>query len=964
VCINKHACVTMSYSDFLPESKDPKGDQSSTIYCPGVGGNVSAGDEPPCGTVIANDCLVNFQWYAGQGGIPRQCPIISPAAWVGDEFWANDSWGSFYVRAVGITPTVQPNVWGGNVDLLNQQWQKNWYGHDYLQCGTMACVNSRFFLQGPYNGPGAYTACVFDLTVSKTWGTAIWMQPYALNITNVSQSITFVVAGEIIQPGSGSTFWAPPLQSSAEAWPLGPVQANPSVLQGKQFVSAAGWPVTAYSGAWLGPKTSPMIDPAAGPGVPTYFSISGIGKSAFVFTAEIFQPNASTTLSSAFSSLHVTTKSDTACAYLYTMDIATTPNASPQSAFPVQYFLTDQNTLDPSTTPTVWPPSTATSPLLSIYNALPYAVTVTYLDDKNVVQTVVLDPKANPAKPSMSARVQAINTLVSIQGPSATCTIATLGMPMYRQPTNTNIAGSASSRNLLPALPLLGPATCPDHPKVQNFSVPPSSVRPDWWTFNTAPPPAILKATDGSFLASATGWLAASPTQAQIPAGQPGAGLTNINVVLRGAPLLRLFAHGFTQLSNTAYDANPPVGLAYLGSGVGGVVQIAPNGSMVSLSPASPQDTLFMELPCSAKSKDPAAPKALFVTLRVSDILAARPRAPPRNQYNALDVPVTFTAADGSGLPIALIADSGGELTFLVGDTFQCLTKTPPYQNLCAFNFLGKDSTVGYYNSTVPYTLPLSTHVPSMANFVRNICGQPGFAECRDIVGTAQSTCLGAFATVTSAGGNLPTLANSAFSSFTEACTALCSADTGDDDVGIACRDIISITCPTAAGGSEAAAANANPACACALLTTSTVPVSIVAGQPMDYQAFVAWFSKNFSGSGVPALIRDLACWWPACNGSSAALTEFRPCPAEILTCLALVQQVSATNGAQVKVQLKNRCRIEPAPGNPATTPVPSAAAPSAPPPSTQVSALVLVIMLTVVICVIFLACTALMKGR
>jgi hypothetical protein len=600
--------------------------------------------------------------------------------------------------------------------------------------------------------------------------------------------------------------------------------------------------------------------------------------------------------------------------------------------------------------------------LLSIYNALPYAVTVTYLDDKNVVQTVVLDPKANPAKPSMSARVQAINTLVSIQGPSAACTIATLGMPMYRQPTNTNIAGSASSRNLLPALPLLGPPTCPDHPKVQNFSVPLNPVRPDWWTFNTAPPPAILKATDGSFLASVTGWLAASPAQAQIPAGQPGAGLTNINVVLRGAPLLRLFAHGLRQLSNTAYDANPPVGLAYLGSGVGGVVQIAPNGSMVSLSPASPQDTLFMELPCSAKSKDPAAPKALFVTLRVSDILAARPRAPPRNQYNALDVPVTFTAADGSGLPIALIADSGGEMTLLVGDLLDCF----PLKS-CKFDFLGYSDDLFYYKEpypTIPYALPLSTYVPSMANFVRNICGQPGFAECRDIVGTAQSTCLGAFATVTSAGGNLPTLANSAFSSFTEACTALCSADTGDDDVGIACRDIISITCPTAAGGSEAVAANANPACACALLTTSTVPVSIVAGQPMDYQAFVAWFSKNFSGSGVPALIRDLACWWPACNGSSAALTEFRPCPAEILTCLALVQQVSATNGAQVKVQLKNRCRIEPAPGNPATTPVPSAAAPSAPPPSTQVSALVLVIMLTVVICVIFLACTALMKGR
>ena len=129
----------------------------------------------------------------------------------------------------------------------------------------------------------------------------------------------------------------------------------------------------------------------------------------------------------------------------------------------------------------------------------------------------------------------------------------------------------------------------------------------------------------------------------------------------------------------------------------------------------------------------------------------------------------------------------------------------------------------------------------------------------------------------------------------------------------------------------------------------------------MTFSQFVQWFQRNFTGAGVPALIRDLGCWWPACTSVDApALVAYRQCPADIKECLALVKNVSATNNAHVHVELQNACGISPSPVNPINGNPANAA--KAPPASSQVAGIIVVLMIAVVISVILLACIPAVK--
>jgi len=598
-------------------------------------------------------------------------------------------------------------------------------------------------------------------------------------------------------------------------------------------------------------------------------------------------------------------------------------------------------------------------------------------------------------------------------------------VPMFQQTSNTNIGGPTFTPGTpLSALGIAKQPTAADLAngwrKYQDNSFSSVLSMPDWWSFNTAPPPLVSTASDSSFMATATAWAAGSTEQNQVPAGFIGKGLTNVNIVVRGGPLLRFYSRGVTELSNTLYSA-PPNGYVYLGSGSkGGVLDAAfprvatltPNGPCAAVYPAGMDDVVVLELPSSLPATDPLAPAHVFVTMTLAQIQAQRPGVVRNSRYNWFSQPVVMTGYDGHKLPVVMVADNGAEVTFLVGETLpnealrssatslpgsgdsQDPFAVPILKQLEVYLFINSGgqgralvNALAEWNGLqqVQYGLPLSKTSPDLPAFVRDVCGAPGFRACRSIVGTTPSTCLGAFTTVSSAGGGLPAVGAASNGQLGQACGAVCNIDTGNDAVGIACRAVISQHCNasgagagagtgagagdsasgSASGSSSGSSALQDPACACALMNLSEVPVTVVAGQPMTFLDFERWFQTNFKGHGVPALIRNAACWWPACRGGEAALQAYTPCPADIQQCLALVQKVTATNDSTVSVHLRNQCGISLADTSPAALPPPPANAPAAAPSlQSQLGVIVLLGTVTLVVCLILLCSIGLVKKR
>ena len=321
---------------------------------------------------------------------------------------------------------------------------------------------------------------------------------------------------------------------------------------------------------------------------------------------------------------------------------------------------------------------------------------------------------------------------------------------------------------------------------------------------------------------------------------------------------------------------------------------------MSTLLPALSSDIIVVELPslCKEFSKDVFNEPidAVYDTLTPAKLAAKRPRG--------IAVRGAFIPINGVPLTpyLTLMNDNGAELTIMTGQTQLTQSFGANYDIFCT----------EYENCPefwVPGLAPVATCADS-AQFVSSVCGAEGFSRCRTVVGTQPATCRGAFSTIQSPGlVNGGTLAS--------ACRTLCDEET-NPATNAACRNVQVQAC----SGPDA---DDKPECACYRLNTSRVPVSLVAGHPMTYPETLQWFTDNFGGGGLPAMLEGLPCVFPSCKAPDAGLLAYSPCPV-VQDCLALVKGVSATNDSHLKLTLKNACGI--------TQTTDGADAPAVPPPA------------------------------
>ena len=464
------------------------------------------------------------------------------------------------------------------------------------------------------------------------------------------------------------------------------------------------------------------------------------------------------------------------------------------------------------------------------------------------------------------------------------------------------------------------------------------------WYFDTAPTPVVTYATNRAYFAAATTWGDLdTDAVAIVPAVT--------NVVLRAAPLMRVYANNANAWTTTTPAAVAPANV-YLGSAPTGQApgtsspwraQVVAGGPQALLTPLLPNDVLVCELPSQSQAnKDGSGftcgdlsdldSQYVMSTLTLGALQAGRPAQPPTTPYNWLPTPVRLTPF------ITLVADNGAEVTLAIGDYMPMSVLGLPNQTPTTLTYSdfsrgyadNYDQPWGLQNSVlVPGLLPVTSTCPGDAQFVSTVCGAPGFSRCRPILGVTQPTCLGAFSLLETTTGT------SDFTTLTERCTLLCS-NPSDPTVNAACRQVQTDHCTVGSGpGESSAALDAKPECACYRLTTSNVKAFMVAGQPMTYGSTLSWFAENFGGGGVPAFLNGLPYAYPACKGVDAALQAFNPQP-DVQECLGLVQNVTIENNSDVNIDLVNTCSLtrsttaanstKPTPG---TTPPPPPLPPS-----------------------------------
>jgi hypothetical protein len=433
------------------------------------------------------------------------------------------------------------------------------------------------------------------------------------------------------------------------------------------------------------------------------------------------------------------------------------------------------------------------------------------------------------------------------------------------------------------------------------------------WYFDTAPTPAVTYATNRAYFAAATTW------------GDLGSDGVTIapavsNVVLRAAPLLRVYANNANAWNTTTPAAVAPANV-YLGSAPVGQApgtsspwraQVTAGGAQALLTPLLPNDVLVCELPSQSQaSKDGKGfscgnlsdldSQYVMSTLTLGALQAGRPAQPPTTPYNWLPTPVRLTPF------ITLVADNGAEVTLAIGDYMPMSVLGLPNQTPTTLTYSdfsrghadSYDRPWGLQNSVlVPGLLPVTTTCPGDDQFVSTVCAAPGFSRCKPILGITQPTCLGAFS-----------LLETSIGPIADRCSLLCSTPQ-NPVVNAACRQIQTDNCTVGSGpGESSAAMDAKPECACYRLETSTVKATMVAGQPMTYGSTLSWFAENFGGGGVPAFFNGLPSAYPACNGRDAALVAYSPGP-EVQECLALVKNVTIENNSDVSIDLVNKCSL------------------------------------------------------
>lgn len=208
------------------------------------------------------------------------------------------------------------------------------------------------------------------------------------------------------------------------------------------------------------------------------------------------------------------------------------------------------------------------------------------------------------------------------------------------------------------------------------------------------------------------------------------------------------------------------------------------------------------------------------------------------------------------------------------------------------------------------YTLTLSLGqdqipkpTPTITQYLKDVCGQPGFTDCNPIFSESQTTCLGQFSKV-----------------FGVPCRDACTQGQRDPQTLVACDQLVNQWC-------QRDGPNFNsPECSCVNRVSSTHTIPILDGD-YSYKDFIGEFESLYPGGALPDVLRDIGCWWPTCSaaGGLRKSSDYGTCPSIVQNCFAAISNVDIFN-SDVTLVVKNNCTANSAGGNvPSGPPAPVA---------------------------------------
>jgi hypothetical protein len=830
-----------------------------------------------------------------------------------------------------------------------------------VDSGVMQGSPPIFVTASPVPGPASFWLWSFNVNAVRCWGSDncdagsayLWALPYAAGFVNMTTASVVWVAGQAVMPGAVAAVWCPALQEAQ------PGDVLTGVPAGLQCVTAQNWGVhvcspssgpswTATTIALPGGQTFP--DPQTMPNQSTV-RVRCAPRQKAANAPGLDQPIADEMAAAPLPSYP----------YWYWYDTtASLRSLSLPYPVPPVYVFTDPYNPAPGgdATKTIWAsvlqdppkgtPFANQTPALCILNATPYNVQVTY-----PAYTATGGPSGGPGAVMTTSPTIPPALPISTTGQSGVfCgTLCTAGAQVW-----ATIQVLDKTTGAVVDTVQYSYSSSATEPSATFGLKPVDAPMPmlDCWPFGSPPPPQVDVGVNGVAFTATNAW--ARPPNATDAAQQPvypqWPNPANVNITVRTAPLLKLLAMGNPGAVKPPGYAGLPAASAYLGSTPFGLppsgdameylggfntgVSIVPQGMAATLSPASMDDVLIVEMPvtqdtmqalgCPTAASGNYVPSAFFTTLTLADLQAAR-TGPSLNAFSLLTAPVSLTPY------LTMVADDGESVLIMVG----------PNQPVTGVSAGG-----GQVTDLAPAVcLPPAQVCPSAAQFVSEVCASPGFSLCRTVVGTQPQSCLGYFSTTKSAGGVFQ-----GASTLAEACQQTCALDQ-DASTGTACRTLALTHC-------TGPAATALPECACVRMQDSTAPVNVLAGSPTTFPQFQEWFQTNFKGGGLPQLLQNVQCWWPACNGPDAGLTYFTPCPEVITECFALVSKVTATNDSKVNIDLRNACGVSQQPSTATTGVGGSAGGPPPPIPAKKnIVPIVLAAVITLLIVIIIIAAWA-----
>ena len=789
------------------------------------------------------------------------------------------------------------------------------------------------------NGPGAFRIYEVSLHGSDTYEWPVeWVVPDGIAFVNMTNSRVVWVKGQLLMPGATATVWRPGTQTvlSAEGF-AGDVAQG--IAEGRPALTAQGWPMHVVCSSCPSPVWG-SVTMVSSPTLTLLPGNQGVSARA--------APRLTAAKSALFAGNFRSEASNQWSTIIDGWNFEGSPYIYPG---PAVYAITDtfNSPLGGGSANSSWvstvenenlPSNTSLRdciPALTVFNASKYTVTVSYAAyTGSSTPTATTSGYLAPASTIASGAAAGVYSGVMLNldfMPRFTITILDPSSKRVLDTIYVQVAPTLLNDSNRPVCFGTPQAPCTFGISGATLTAP-GAIVADCWPFGSPPTPQINNGSTGLAFTATTSWVrpsgATDTSGASVYPQFPYA--ANVNVVVRSAPLLNLFAVANPGAVKPPSSTELPYAALYLGSSTSGLpdptdylgglsmaVRVVPGGAVASLCPSSMDDVLVCEmfvsdhtlttLDCPTASSGQSVPSAIFDTLSLADLQAARSGSAAAGPFNYLPNPVSLTPY------LTLFADSGEAVYIMVGP-YQVITNQP----------LGNGGT---FTVGVPLpSLPPVNQCPSAAQFVSQVCSVEGFTSCRSVVGTQPSTCLGYFSNAVSAGGVAGSGGDGLDSpgvqvSLTQACSLTCANDT-DASANAACRTLALNQCSGPAGISK-------PECACVRFEESTVPVNVLTGAATSYNQFLQWFLTNFKGGGLPQLLEDMECWWPACATETGALKYYRPCPTDVLRCFALVSQVTATNDSHVNIQLSNACGVSQIPssgttgvgGTPAADPTP-----------------------------------------